>query len=414
MRLALQRHGKDNDEANRESGDALKIQGRKMIMRPFESASGRVIARSSALTRHTDARRASSAALILCAGFLASAVLLSTAFGQQSQGSSKHFRKRSTESTVGSSASAAGSSAIDSKLKGFLEQQAGIEQTHQVEPPEPIQQTQHRTTRTQVRSVNSGSDESHRATPPSSSAFRSSQSATSVNGSREPDQTEGREISLDRDQSSPAIKQAAWEPKSDSISDGSAATGGSLAGLQHSETISELQPTPLTAAEQKPAEISVPLPSSADAGMFLDLRADAKTKNTSAPIGERGAEVAIETSPVQVLSRAVAWIVIALCLFSLAALGVRRWQRQRGLLPTPGSRSRVIETLSLGPGRSVSLIEMAGHRALVAFDAGGIKQLVLTPPSFQDELTEADEPQIYERPAKTRPEATVIASESLT
>jgi flagellar biogenesis protein FliO len=407
MRLAPQGHGNDKGEVNRASGDALQIQGRTLIMRPFESASGATIAQSSALTRHTGARRASSAALILCAGFLASVVLSSTAFGQQSQGSSRQFRKRSTES-------AAGSSAIDSKLKGFLEQQAGIEQTHQVEPPEQIQQTQQRTTRTQVRSGDSSSNESHRATQPSSSAFRSSHSATSVNGSREPDQTEGREISQDSDQSLPAIKQAAWEPKSEAISDGSAASGGSLAGLRQSEAISELQPTPSIAADQKPAEISVPLQPSADAGMFLDLRADAKIKNASAPIGERGAEVAIETSPVQVLSRAVAWIVIALCLFSLAALGVRRWQRQRGLLPTPGSRSRVIETLSLGPGRSVSLIEMAGHRALVAFDAGGIKQLVLTPPSFQDELTEADEPLSYERPAKTRPEATVIASESLT
>ena len=395
MRLAPQRHVNDKGEVKRASGDALKIQGRKLIMRPFESASGTTIAQRSTLTRHTGARRGSSAALILCAGFLASVVLSSTAFGQQSQGSSRQFRKRSTESTVGSSA-------IDSKLKGFLEQQAGIEQTQQ------------RTTRTQVRTGDSGSDESHRATQQSSSAFRSSQSATSVNGSRKSDQTDGRETSQDTDQGSPAIKQAAWEPKSEAISDGSSASGGSLTGLRQSEAISELQPTPSTAAEQKPAEISVPLQPSADAGMFLDLRADAKTKNTSAPIGERGAEVAIETSPVQVLSRAVAWIVIALCLFSLAALGVRRWQRQRGLLPTPGSRSRVIETLSLGPGRSVSLIEMAGHRALVAFDAGGIKQLVLTPPSFQDELTETDEPLIYERPAKTRTEATVNASESLT
>lgn len=407
MRLAPQRHGNDKGEVKRASGDALRIQGRKLIMRPFESASGTTIAQRSTLTRHTGARRGSSAAFILCAGFLASVVLSSTAFGQQSQGSSRQFRKRSTESTVGSSA-------LDSKLKGFLEQQAGIEHPQQVEHPEQIEQTQQRTTRTQVRTGDSGSDESHRATQQSSSAFRSSQSATSVNGSRKPDQTDGRETSQDTDQGSPAIKQAAWEPKSEAISDGSSASGGSLTGLRQSEAISELQPTPSTAAEQKPAEISVPLQPSADAGMFLDLRADAKTKNTSAPIGERGAEVAIETSPVQVLSRAVAWIVIALCLFSLAALGVRRWQRQRGLLPTPGSRSRVIETLSLGPGRSVSLIEMAGHRALVAFDAGGIKQLVLTPPSFQDELTETDEPLIYERPAKTRTEATVNASESLT
>jgi flagellar biogenesis protein FliO len=184
--------------------------------------------------------------------------------------------------------------------------------------------------------------------------------------------------------------------------------------LSESATISALQPTPSNATEQQPAEISVPLKSSADAGMFLDLRDEAKPNGTATPVGERGAEVSIQSTPMQVLSRAVAWIVIALCLFSLAALGVRRWQRQRGLLPTPGSRSRVIETLSLGPGRSVSLIEMAGHRALVAFDAGGIKQLVLTPPSFQDELTEADEPLIYERPSKARTELTVLASETQT
>ena len=379
-------------------------------MRPFESASGTTIVQRSTLNRRTGARWASPVALILCGGFLASVVLSSTAFGQQSQSGSGQFRKRST-------AGAGGSSAIDSKLKGFLEQQAGMEPQADIEQPQKIEQTPHRTARTQVRSSdisrsNSGSSESHRTTQQSSSAFRSARSATSVNGSRVPDQTDEHDISHVSDESSPAIEQTAWEPKSDAASGSSTATGSSSTGLSQSETISELQPTPSAASEQKPVEISVPLKSSADAGMFLDLRDDARPKNASAPIGERGAEVAIETSPVQVLSRAVAWIVIALCLFSLAALGVRRWQRQRGLLPTPGSRSRVIETLSLGPGRSVSLIEMAGHRALVAFDAGGIKQLVLTPPSFQDELTEADEPLIYERPAKTRTDVTVLASES--
>jgi flagellar biogenesis protein FliO len=219
-------------------------------------------------------------------------------------------------------------------------------------------------------------------------------------------------MTSERDEHSSAIEQTAWEPKSETASTGSAAATKVLTEFSESAAVSELQPTPSNASEQKPAEISVPLKSSAETGMFLDLRDEAKSNGPAAPVGERGAEVSIESSPMQVLSRAVAWIVIALCLFSLAALGVRRWQRQRGLLPTPGSRSRVIETLSLGPGRSVSLIEMAGHRALVAFDAGGIKQLVLTPPSFQDELTEADEPLIYERPTKTRTELTVLAPDT--
>ena len=369
-------------------------------MRLFESAFATNSVQRSTLTRRPGARWASPLILVVFTGILASAVVSSSAVGQQSQGGSGQFRRRSTTG-------AGESSAIDSKLKGFLEKQAGIEQ------PQQVEQTPQRAARTRVRSSDSSS-EPYRNTQQSSSALRSTRSATSVNVSRVPDQTDDREISHDGDESSPAIEQAAWEPKSDAASGSSAAGGSSLTGLRQSETISELQPTPSATPEQKPAEISMPLKSSADAGMFLDLRDDAKPKSTSAPIGERGAEVAIETSPVQVLSRAVAWIVIALCLFSLAALGVRRWQRQRGLLPTPGSRSRVIETLSLGPGRSVSLIEMAGHRALVAFDAGGIKQLVLTPPSFQDELTEADDPLIYERPAKTRTDLTVLASETQT
>lgn len=405
-------------------------------MRPFESASGTSSVQSSTLNRRTGARWASPATLIICASLLASVVLSSSAMGQQTQSGSGQFRKRSTTST-------GTPSAIDPKLRGFLEQQAGIEHS------------QPRTPRTHVPSGNSSS-ESRRNSQSSSSAVRSSRSTTSVNGSQTPDRATSRTAShvdeetesyeaaaprartysdqhsnsqpasqamienaggsmtSDREEHSSAIEQTAWEPKSDTTSTSSVAADKALTEFSESAAISELQPTPSNASEPKPAEISVPLKSASESGMFLDLRDEAKPNSTAAAIGERGAEVSIESSPMQVLSRAVAWIVIALCLFSLAALGVRRWQRQRGLLPTPGSRSRVIETLSLGPGRSVSLIEMAGHRALVAFDAGGIKQLVLTPPSFQDELTEADEPLIYERPSKTRTELTVLASETQT
>lgn len=96
--------------------------------------------------------------------------------------------------------------------------------------------------------------------------------------------------------------------------------------------------------------------------------------------------VSMSSSPTQVLMRAVAWIAIVLCVCCLGILGARRWQRERGLLPTISSQSKVIETLSLGPGRTVSLIEMHGYRALVATDAGGIRSLVLAPSPFEDSL----------------------------
>ena len=125
------------------------------------------------------------------------------------------------------------------------------------------------------------------------------------------------------------------------------------------------------------------------APLFLDLTQDEvsnadSNKQTSADT--MNADVTLISSPLQVLMRAVAWIVIALCLGSLTFLGLRRWQRQRGLLPTSNATCKVLETLSLGPGRTVSLIEIAGFRALVASDAGGIRSLVLTPSNFQEEL----------------------------
>ena len=127
--------------------------------------------------------------------------------------------------------------------------------------------------------------------------------------------------------------------------------------------------------------------------LFLDLtkeQAATATGEPEKPRAEESATLAGSASPVHILTRAIAWIVVALCLLSLTVLGVRRWQRQRGLLPTTNARSRVLETLSLGPGRTVSLIEIAGFRALVAADVGGIRSLVLTPTSFQDEFAMAD------------------------
>ncbi len=117
---------------------------------------------------------------------------------------------------------------------------------------------------------------------------------------------------------------------------------------------------------------------------FLDLEPTVRTGGANSP--EQSPEVTLATSPANIIVRAVVWLVIAFCLLILAVLGVRRYQRARGLLPSTGNQSRVIETLSVGPGRSVSLIEIAGLRALVAADAGGIRTLVLAPSIFPDEL----------------------------
>lgn len=122
---------------------------------------------------------------------------------------------------------------------------------------------------------------------------------------------------------------------------------------------------------------------------FLDLTQDESSDtvpSTRTSAGAMNADITLKSGPLQVLMRAVAWIVIALCLTSLTLLGLRRWQRRRGLLPTTNAKCKVLETLSLGPGRTVSLIEMAGFRALVASDAGGIRSLVLAPSNFQEEL----------------------------
>ncbi len=127
--------------------------------------------------------------------------------------------------------------------------------------------------------------------------------------------------------------------------------------------------------------------------LFLDLRTEKSTTTTDAESPQAMAatlNVSMTSSPTQVVMRAVAWISIVLCVCCLAILGARRWQRDRGLLPTTTSRSKVIETLSLGPGRTVSLIEIHGYRALVATDAGGIRSLVLTPSTFEESLMQEE------------------------
>jgi flagellar biogenesis protein FliO len=128
--------------------------------------------------------------------------------------------------------------------------------------------------------------------------------------------------------------------------------------------------------------------------LFLDLSNESSTAVPDSESTQASAttlDISMSSSPMQVLMRAVAWIAIVLCVCCLGILGARRWQRERGLLPTISSRSKVVETLSLGPGRTVSLIEMHGYRALVATDAGGIRSLVLAPSPFEDSLMQEEE-----------------------
>ena len=145
-------------------------------------------------------------------------------------------------------------------------------------------------------------------------------------------------------------------------------------------------------AVQTAIQPAVPIQTKEPKELFLDLTESptAASDTLSAQSTAATLNVSMTSSPTQVVMRAVAWISIILCICCLVILGARRWQRERGLLPTTTSRSRVLETLSLGPSRTVSLIEMHGHRALVATDAGGIRSLVLAPSTFEESLQEEE------------------------
>ena len=85
------------------------------------------------------------------------------------------------------------------------------------------------------------------------------------------------------------------------------------------------------------------------------------------------------------------WTVIVLCLCTLTVLALRHWQRSKGMLPVSKNNARVLESVALGPNRVVSLVELRGIQAVVGCDAGGIKTIVLAPPSFDDEVSTASE-----------------------
>ncbi len=117
----------------------------------------------------------------------------------------------------------------------------------------------------------------------------------------------------------------------------------------------------------------------ATATPFLDLRrpeVPQQTASTPPSVGNSDLFVGLGV-----------WTVIVLCLCVLTVLGIRHWQRGRGMLPLSNSSSRVLETVSLGPNRMISLVALGDVRAIVGCDAAGIRSIVLAPPRFEEELS---------------------------
>ena len=108
---------------------------------------------------------------------------------------------------------------------------------------------------------------------------------------------------------------------------------------------------------------------------------------------EAGTEINATGSPsdADLMIRFATWTVIILCCCLLTVLGIRRWQRSRGILPATDTKSRVLETVSLGPGRSVSLVQLADVRAVIGCDSTGVSSIVLAQPSFEDTLRDSEE-----------------------
>lgn len=118
---------------------------------------------------------------------------------------------------------------------------------------------------------------------------------------------------------------------------------------------------------------------------FLDLRADV-------PQQPEAASTAEASNGTEMIIHLVTWTVIILCLCVLTVLGLRRWQAQRGMLPPTRMNARVLETIALGPSRSVSLVQLRNVQALVGCDASGIRSIVIANQSFDDTMLEAGFP----------------------
>lgn len=119
--------------------------------------------------------------------------------------------------------------------------------------------------------------------------------------------------------------------------------------------------------------------------VFLDLTSEVSSQQTA------GSDVSVGDSGADVIIRLVTWTVIVLCLCVLTVLGLRRWQSTHGLLPAAPGVSKVLETVSLGSNRSVSLVQLRHIQAVVGCDSSGIRSIVLALPSFEQTLSSYDD-----------------------
>ena len=136
-------------------------------------------------------------------------------------------------------------------------------------------------------------------------------------------------------------------------------------------------------APQEPVSSTASSPPAAatPARPFFDLSQDSSAEVQATPTGQGTSELFV---------RLVVWTVIVLCLCVLTMLGLRRWQQRQGILPAKAGHGRVLETLSIGPGRAVSLVQLGDVRAVVGTDGSGIRTIVLAPAAFADELSDLE------------------------
>lgn len=110
---------------------------------------------------------------------------------------------------------------------------------------------------------------------------------------------------------------------------------------------------------------------------FLDLTNEPEANANATPEPSTNAELFVQLA---------IWTVIILCACILVVLGIRYVQRRQGLLPEADHQSRVLQTLSLGAHRTVSLVQLGEVRAIVGCDSTGVSNIVLAPNSFELEL----------------------------
>ena len=158
-----------------------------------------------------------------------------------------------------------------------------------------------------------------------------------------------------------------------SVSRAWSSRSGRLSPVSHvSHTQTALAHAPVNAAPLKPV------------APFIDL------SDKEVPVAA-DASVSDATESMDMLIRLAVWTIIVLCLCTLTVLGIRRWQAQHGMLPLTRSNAQVLETISLGPHRSVSLVQLRHVQALVGCDASGIRSIVIAHASFEDAMNEIDQ-----------------------